>query len=428
MIFIVYKLYIKPFFGHFYIDFRRISVASLKENFGTIFMKKTTRVSLLVFTVVAAILAFGVLWYTRPGAPSYVLEEAKARQGVPLLEVTSPAMQTPPLKIDLDYNTITAKVKESLVEDDEFSSIMANSVASSASSLIDDKIDSFRTEFDNKLSNQSSSILKELNQKIDSNYDDLILKISNSTAYQEQIDLVNSKIENLNSYLDDYSSRLDTINMNVEDYSSQVNDPRNYSVDINSYIPQIVDSIIPEVTSNILTTIDDNKDIIFGNIYDMSTESISEEEVLEIYNKYRANLIMDLTPAILDTIEAQITSNFVKDNSEAVLETKVAEPVVSQETTVEDTEVAKDKVLLPSKPSFKETPVVSEILRTNTIKIIAVSDGSSIQELDKSSDNTITMPQFEETPSVEVINPVEYEEKRQEIRDKAIKDILQFIE
>lgn len=427
MILIVYKLYIKPFFGHFYIDFRRISVASLKENFGTIFMKKTTRVSLLVFTVVAAILAFGVLWYTRPGAPSYVLEEAKARQGVSLLEVTSPAMQTPPLKIDLDYDTITAKVKENLVDDESFSAVMANSVASSASSIVDTKIDSFRTEFDNKLSNQSTYILKELNQKIDSNYKDLISKIASSTAYQEQIDLVNSKIENLTSYLDDYNSRLDTIYMNVEDYSSQVNNPNNYSVDINSYIPQIVDSIIPEVTSNILTTIDDNKDIIFSNIYDMSKESISDEEVLAIYNKYRTNLIMDLTPAILDKIEAQITSNFVKDNNESVLETKVVEPIVNevkQEPTVE----VKEEVLIPSKPSFKTTPAVSEIIRTNTIKIIAVSDGSSIQELDKSSDKTITMPQFEETPSIEVINPVEYEEKRQEIRDKAIKDILKFIE
>ncbi|MBK5201581.1 MAG: hypothetical protein JJE21_08640, partial [Spirochaetaceae bacterium] len=108
-------------------------------------MKKTTRVSLLVFTLVAAILAFGVLWYTRPGAPSYVLQEAKARQGIPLLEVTTTAKQTPPIEINLDYNTITAKVKENLVGDAGFSSVMAKSVSSSASLLVEKKMDSFRT-------------------------------------------------------------------------------------------------------------------------------------------------------------------------------------------------------------------------------------------------------------------------------------------
>ncbi|MCK9192233.1 MAG: hypothetical protein M0P10_11915, partial [Sphaerochaetaceae bacterium] len=105
-------------------------------------MKKSTRVSLLVFTIVAAIAAFGVLWYTRPGAPTYVLDEAKARQDVPLLEVQGPALQQPPVEIDLDYDTITAKVKQNLVEDDGFSTVMAQSVSSSASDLVDKKIDS----------------------------------------------------------------------------------------------------------------------------------------------------------------------------------------------------------------------------------------------------------------------------------------------
>ena len=50
-------------------------------------MKRSTHISILVFTICAAILAFGALWYTRPSAPSYIIEEAKQRQEVPLLEV-----------------------------------------------------------------------------------------------------------------------------------------------------------------------------------------------------------------------------------------------------------------------------------------------------------------------------------------------------
>ncbi|MBK5201742.1 MAG: hypothetical protein JJE21_09485, partial [Spirochaetaceae bacterium] len=61
------------------------------------------------------------------------------------------------------------------------------------------------------------------------------------------------------------------------------------------------------------------------------------------------------------------------------------------------------------------------------INIIAVSDGSSIQDLDKTSDKTISMPKLVETPSVLVMDPIEYEAQRQALRDKAIEDILTFI-
>ncbi len=479
-------------------------------------MKKTTRVSLLVFTVVAAIVAFGVLWYTRPGAPSYVLDEAKARQGVPLLEVTEPATQAPPVEIDLDYNTITAKVKENLVEDEGFSAVMAKSVSSAAVSMVDEKMNSFRTEFDAKLSEQQNSILKELSDKISSSNSDLVAQLTSADAYGSQIDLINDKIEKISSALATSNSKMDSVNKSVEEYAAKVNDPSNYSVDLTPYIPQIVDSVIPEVTETILTTIDDNKETIFSDIYEMSDNSISEEEAIAIYNQYRANIVRDLAPAILDQIESQVNVSAKGDLSlpkefsltssadeltksesveivkaamdapdteknematvadnisttpvEAVAEVPeitppapaeaVAEvtPVVSEEPVVEVVDVTpvvevpdvdeftsfeepvettpvveETKALVPSKPTFAIEPVVKEvpkIIRTNTINIIAVSDGSSIQDLDKSSDETISLPEFVDSPTVTVMDPSEYEAQRKSIREKAINDILTFI-
>jgi len=53
-------------------------------------MKKSVRIYLLVITVVMAIFAFAGIWYLRPSVPNELLEQARARQLQPLLEIDAP--------------------------------------------------------------------------------------------------------------------------------------------------------------------------------------------------------------------------------------------------------------------------------------------------------------------------------------------------
>jgi hypothetical protein len=403
-------------------------------------MKKSTRVSLLVFTIVAAISAFGVLWYTRPGAPTYVLDEAKARQNVPLLEVQEPAIQQPPVEIDLDYDTITAKVKQNLVEDDGFSTVMAQSVSSSASNLVDKKIDSFRDEIDTKLDDQNAKLYAKIEEELAANTAKLMKLIEDTDMYQTQIDTINDKISSM-SY-------------NLEAYAADVNDPSNYSVDITDYIPQIVDSILPQVTTNVLDVVADNKEAIFSDIYSMSeNKDLSAEDAQLIYETYRDNLVKDITPQVLDSIEKEVNANISTQiesaKNDAIAEfskqstvtteatAEMAEPAVeaavaTKPAPVKNFEVTKQvdstgNVTVPSKPTFTGNAVSEKIVRTNTIRIIATSDGSGIQDSSKDRTSVVKMPSFSSTPTVTVMDPAVYNEMRSDLRQNAINDILDMI-
>jgi hypothetical protein len=403
-------------------------------------MKKSTRVSLLVFTIVTAIAAFGVLWYTRPGAPTYVLDEAKARQNVPLLEVQEPAIQQPPVEIDLDYDTITAKVKQNLVEDDGFSTVMAQSVSSSASNLVDKKIDSFRDEIDTKLDDQNAKLYAKIEEELAANTAKLMKLIEDTDMYQTQIDTINDKISSM-SY-------------NLEAYAADVNDPSNYSVDITDYIPQIVDSILPQVTTNVLDVVADNKEAIFSDIYSMSeNKDLSAEDAQLIYETYRDNLVKDITPQVLDSIEKEVNANISTQiesaKNDAIAEfskqstvtteatAEMAEPAVeaavaTKPAPVKNFEVTKQvdstgNVTVPSKPTFTGNAVSEKIVRTNTIRIIATSDGSGIQDSSKDRTSVVKMPSFSSTPTVTVMDPAVYNEMRSDLRQNAINDILDMI-
>lgn len=361
-------------------------------------MNKKTRVSLLVFTIVAALAAFSALWYTRPGAPSYVLEEAKARQNMPLLEVQEPAIQTPPIEINLDYKAISAKVKESLVADDGFSDVMAKSVSSSAATLIDKKLDSFTTEIDSRLSKQSADLIDKVDLKIQDNNQTFMTLVDDGKMYQSQIDAVNNKLIIMNS--------------RIEKNTDNVNEIENYSIDISKYIPQIVDAVLPEVTQSVLMSVEDNKDILFGDIYSESNDGVntlSNDQFEAVYARYRASIVKDITNEILDNIEAQVMKDF--------------------DVKSENTE---DNVIIPSKPTFSSsasTDVVEKTpyIKSNTISIIATSDGSNIQSGEKDLSQTVNVPTFEKKPEITVIDPVEYDEKRTQIREDAINDILKLI-
>ncbi len=384
-------------------------------------MKRSTRISFLVFTICAAILAFGALWYTRPGSPSYIIDEAKQRQEVPLLEVQTPATRLAPPEINYDKlaTTVSPKIKESLVNDKAFIDLIVDA----NKSVIRESVQEYTT----------STIVPAMEKKISSLVSDLSTSLR-ATLHEDLTTQVDEK----------YQSTLD-------------------SIDINDYLPQLVDSLTPVVVEQIYAQIEANKDQFIQKV-EVSSPTVTTEVAEKLYLEYRDQIINDLVPIILDNVESSIdldslskqvvTSPIVSKTEEPKVEEPIVqEPVVVVPTTPIIKETKPVEAALPAEvvPSVKET-VATPILEPTTKEIATTEPTPVIEDNDKVAlnDNSISativaqVPQAEpveeytapvsETESiaipsfssrqVQTLTTEEYEERRAQIRQDAIADAL----
>lgn len=377
-------------------------------------MKKSTRVSLLVFTLVAAVFAFGALWYTRPGAPSYVIDEAKERQGIPLLEVQKTATQQPP--VDIDYDEIVEKImpeiKKSILEDNDIQTSLSNSLDQKVANVVDDyfnktmmpvidsNIDNKFGTFDDALSATNSEVanlndkVKQLDATLKDNYDSLETKI-NSAISSNKVYFENLISENRKYF---------------ESKITVTSQPSNEKVDIGEYIPQIVDSIIPEVTEKVYQAIEADKSNIVSSAVQSATDgSLTEQDAIRLYETYRDQIIADLVPIILDQIEGSYSVNqATMDNSpkvddiDALVQPKAPEtPVIVAPTVQSEPVVQSAPVVDQSEPVVQDTQASTEVAKEE-----------------------IKIPSFNTSEPVKVITPEEYDAQRQSLRDDAINSVL----
>jgi hypothetical protein len=329
-------------------------------------MKRSTRISLLVFTICAAILAFGALWYTRPSSPSYIIEEAKRRQEVPLLEVTEPATRTAPPEINYDLlaKTVSPIVRDSLVSDDAFMSelVAANKIE------ISNAVKEYTT----------STLVPSMNNKIS----DLVEELAVSLNTDLRADLVSMVDEKIQATLD--------------------------SIDINTYLPQLVDSLTPIVVEEVYNMVEANKDDFITIVQEVtaepssqvvssdvdSTPSFTTDDAKALYFEYREQIIKDLVPIILDQIESSIvTSEVVQDSASA----ETAEAVVENDATSEEE---------------------AAISATIVAKVLDSNDEDTTE-----SDDEISIPTFYQGQT-QPMTSEEYQAQREEIRNQAIADAL----
>jgi len=259
-------------------------------------MKRSTRISLLVFTICAAILAFGALWYTMPGTPSYVIEEAKQRQNVPLLEVSEPATRLPAPKVNYDLlaEKVTPKIKDSLLNDESF----INSVVIANKAEIQKAVQQYT---DNQL-------VPTLETKIS----DLIFDLSTSLSKSLKSDLSIMIDEKVHDGL-----------------QNEIN-----SIDVNSYLPQLVDSLTPIVVEKIYNEIELNKEDFIQSVeVEVDNDEFSEDDIKQLYIEYRKQIINDLVPPILDNIELYIRENFDIEISDIDIK-KIIESIENQEDSI----------------------------------------------------------------------------------------------
>lgn len=384
-------------------------------------MKRSTRISFLVFTICAAILAFGALWYTRPGSPSYIIDEAKQRQEVPLLEVQTPATRLAPPEINYDKlaSTVSPKIKESLVNDKAF----INLIVDANKSVIRESVQEYTT----------STLVPAMEKKISSLVSDLSSSLR-ATLHEDLTTQVDEK----------YQAALDSIN-------------------INSYLPQLVDSLTPVVVEQVYAQIEANKDQFIQKV-EVASPSVTTEDAEKLYLEYRDQIINDLVPIILDNVEAsidldslskQVVSTPVVSKTEEtkIEEAKVEEPVVVAPATPTIKEAKPVDVALPTEvvPSVKETaaapvlePTTKEIATTEPTPVIEDNDKVALNDNSISATIVAQVPQAEpveeykapvsETESiaipsfssrqVQTLTTEEYEERRAQIRQDAIADAL----
>jgi hypothetical protein len=277
-------------------------------------MKKSTRISLLVFTICAAIFAFGALWYTRPSTPSYIIEEAKQRQGVPLLEVEDPATRLPPPEINYDVlaEKVSPQIKTSLMNDESFvSSIVAsnkNEIATAVQNYTDEKLVP-------TLEDKISSLIKDLSDSLTAR-----LKADLTTMVDDKIQT------NLNN------------------------------IDINTYLPQLVDALTPIVVNDIYSEIEANKED-FVQTVTVQSPQLTDTTAEQLYNDYRTQIINDLVPIILDNIEATIVANNVDSSLSSTSQPAVEATVAPFSRTMESPVVDDEPVptVIENSDTFEDT-------------------------------------------------------------------------
>jgi len=380
-------------------------------------MKRSTRISFLVFTICAAILAFGALWYTRPGSPSYIIDEAKQRQEVPLLEVQTPATRLAPPEINYDKlaSAVSPKIKETLVNDKAF----INLIVDANKSVIRESVQEYTT----------STLVPAMEKKISS----LVSDLSTSLRATLREDLT-TQVDNK------YQDTLD-------------------SIDINSYLPQLVDSLTPVVVEQVYAQIEANKDQFIQKV-EVSSPSVTSDVAEKLYLEYRDQIITDLVPIILDNVESSINLDSLSKQVAStpvvskVEEPKIEEPVVEAPPVPTIKETTPVEAALPTvvEPSVNEDVAATAVMNSATKDIGTAEQTPVVENNDKVdlNDNSISativaqVPQVEpveaskapisETESiaipsfsskqVQTLTAEEYEERRDQIRQDAIADAL----
>lgn len=340
-------------------------------------MKRSIRISLLVFTISAAILAFGALWYTRPSSPSYIIDEARQRQTVPLLEVQEPSTRLPLPEINYDKlaATVSPKVIDSLVGNKEFMTTLVAASRSEISKTVQDYT--------------NSTLVPSMNEKISTLVKELATTL-NTTLKDDLTAMVDSKIQ----------ATLD-------------------SIDINTYLPQLVDSLTPVVVEKLYAEIELNKDSFIQTV-ESEAPVLTGKDAEQLYLDYRTQIINDLVPIILDNIESSMDLGATKEISSVAMVDKPATVTKEPEVIVPEAPVM--KTVEPSATVVDED-VAPEATISATVVAQVPSSGSGITTEVNSDEDVIAIPRFYTTPEKELTTE-EYKAQRDKLRQDAIAEAL----
>ena len=383
-------------------------------------MKKSVRINVLVITVVVTLFAGTGLWYLRPSVPNEVLEQARQRQSIPLMEVTPPVKKPsveevsntkalvsqllPELEMKL-APTLTESIRSSLLADENLVSELAKQIepllASSLSPTLEAALASGTEAAENRLTAMLDRRLAEYTSSVEREGMKLASEVEARLAGQ----IAQAKIE------------------------------------VEAYVPQVVDALLPALTEQTIAAIEANKDAYVAYLTQVLPKGLGEAELIELYTAYRQQIIQDLVPTILDGLEAEARKSVdayvaqmplvrvpaapstPKPSVKVVPQVESVPEVVQQPVVAPAPAVVKPVVSLAEPVVAEPEPVVVEIVEPEPAPVGIVEPKPVIKEGQK----IITLPDFEEEQQVIFLDPAEYEAQRQEIRKQAIDEVLRRI-
>ncbi len=412
-------------------------------------MSKAVRINVLVITIVVTLFVFAGLWFMRPGVPNEILEQARQRQSVPLMEV-QPPVKKPSVQ---DVSNTLALAKEILPTlKQELEGPLAQSIRSQ---LLADQALAF------ELSKSVQPLLAEALQS----------QLGNFRQEMEQSMLSNLQAlrENLQADAVANGNQIQSV-MSVAIASNKA--------ELLSLLPQLVDAKIPQVVEQVVAQLEANKESYLASLRESIAPALEESDLIALYDTYRNQIVLDLVPALLDEMETTVREEVnayvasmplvrvpaapsvkrpsiqVQAQSETAPVAPVVEiapevvtspsemetaPIILQE---EPAEPIAEPVPVPSAPSvapavvqpaepIPSAPVPALVLvqpaAPSIPKTVQTTVTVEAPPVPKQGQPIITVPVFEEKEKVVFLAPEEYERQRQEIRNKAIEDVLKRI-
>ncbi len=372
-------------------------------------MKKSVRINLLVITLVVTLFVCAGMWYTRPGVPSDLLDQAKSRQLKPLLEIAEPIRltevpETEPQTATVDTDALAQKmlpgildsVKQGLLNDQQ---------------LLQDLSTRLEPFFSSRLEATLADKLPQMSQAIDTtNLLDAMKK-----DFDQKVAQLRSDTESMQT---SWGTQLED---RLAQYKSEL------TTSLEAYVPQLVDRMIPQVVQEVLSDIDANKDAYLAYLADglkpYFPEGIQESQITDLYNTYRKNLLADLVPQLLSSLEEPMTA-MVKDYVEELTAVPVPSKPKLKNPTI--------SVFVEESPAVESETTVPATEETTTVdltdKALETSSTSTTTETEvKSGQPVVTVPVFDETSTEVFLDPAVYEEQRQDLRTQAIQSILDRI-
>ncbi len=412
-------------------------------------MNKAVRINVLVITIVVTLFVFAGLWFMRPGVPNEILEQARQRQSVPLMEV-QPPVKKPSVQ---DVSNTLALAKELLPTlKQELEGPLAQSIRSQ---LLADQALAF------ELSKSVQPLLAEALQS----------QLGNFRQEMEQ-----SMLSNLQALRENLQADAVANGNQIQSVMSEA--IASNKAELLSLLPQLVDAKIPQVVEQVVVQLEANKESYLASLRESIAPALEESDLIALYDTYRNQIVLDLVPALLDEMETTVREEVnayvasmplvrvpaapsvkrpsiqVQAQSETAPVAPVVEiapevvtspsemetaPIILQE---EPAEPIAEPVPVPSAPSvapavvqpaepIPSAPVPALVLvqpaAPSIPKTVQTTVTVEAPPVPKQGQPIITVPVFEEKEKVVFLAPEEYERQRQEIRNKAIEDVLKRI-
>ncbi|MDN5333899.1 MAG: hypothetical protein PWP59_1161 [Sphaerochaeta sp.] len=384
-------------------------------------MRKSVLINLLVITIVVTTFVFVGMWYLRPGVPNEILQQAKERQLQPLMEVTPP-VKKPTVQEVSQTETLARELLPRLQE--QLEPVLKESI--SAQILKD-------TTLLNSLAGQLEElVLPALSETLSADQE----------AYQE---VLRSELEGyVEKNLAELRAEASVLESDIKNsVATQLENMRaELTREVDYYVPQLVDRMIPQVVSQVVSQLEANKETYIAELQaNLPSPGVSEEEAIALYDNYRSDIVMDLVPSLLDSMEEPVR----KAVQDYLVEMKFIPPVPRIPTTKISIQVDEPVVV------EEVAPVVAPAPQALVVKAVEQAPASMVVEevapvlapapqapvvkaveqvsapLRKEGAEPILVPTFEEKETVVFMEPEVYESQRQDIRTKAIQDVLDRI-